>query len=190
MVARIAQTVITKLPAPIEFIFNTPSHHRVHHGRNRYCIDKNYGGTLIIWDRLFGTFAAESDPVVYGLTHPINTFNPWTIQSHHYRHICRLIWALPSLGDKVKAIVFGPGWAPGKPRLGLLHDIPEVSAPWPKFDPWLPRTWQAYFFMDSLITLISASTLLLLSRHLDRQFTYAAIAYFCVSIWCDHLCTI
>ncbi|XP_041583384.1 alkylglycerol monooxygenase isoform X2 [Vulpes lagopus] len=65
---------------PLELIINTPSHHRVHHGRNRYCIDKNYAGVLIIWDRIFGTFEAENEKVVYGLTHPINTFEPFQVQ--------------------------------------------------------------------------------------------------------------
>ncbi|KAJ7418816.1 alkylglycerol monooxygenase isoform X2 [Willisornis vidua] len=71
--------VINKL-GPLEWILNTPSHHRVHHGRNPYCIDKNYGGTLIIWDRIFGTFEAEDAKVVYGLTHPVNSFDPIMLQ--------------------------------------------------------------------------------------------------------------
>ncbi|KAI5099115.1 alkylglycerol monooxygenase [Silurus meridionalis] len=65
---------------PLEWILNTPSHHRVHHGRNHYCIDKNYGGTLIIWDRMLGTFAPEDDKVIYGLTHPINTFDILSVE--------------------------------------------------------------------------------------------------------------
>ncbi|XP_035463902.1 alkylglycerol monooxygenase isoform X6 [Scophthalmus maximus] len=65
---------------PLEWVFNTPKHHRVHHGRNHYCIDKNYGGILIIWDRLFGTFAEETDKVVYGLVFPIKTFEILYVQ--------------------------------------------------------------------------------------------------------------
>ncbi|KAJ8307261.1 hypothetical protein KUTeg_015345, partial [Tegillarca granosa] len=90
---------------PLEWIFNTPSHHRVHHGRNRYCIDKNYGGTLIIFDRIFGTFEAEKDEVVYGLVHNINSWDP--------------------LYSQMSVIWRGPGWLPGKPRLGLPEDIPN-----------------------------------------------------------------
>ncbi|GMS93098.1 hypothetical protein PENTCL1PPCAC_15273, partial [Pristionchus entomophagus] len=68
---------------PFEYIFNSPSPHRVHHGRNPYVYDRNYGGTLIIWDRMFGTYAAERDeePVVYGLVTPSNTFNQLRVQS-------------------------------------------------------------------------------------------------------------
>ena len=62
---------IGKLPAPIELIFNTPSHHRVHHARNPQYIDKNYAGVFIIWDRLFGTFEEEKDEPKYGLVHPL-----------------------------------------------------------------------------------------------------------------------
>lgn len=70
-------TQLIKNLGPLEYVINTPSHHRVHHGRNPYCIDKNYAGTLIIWDRLFGTFQAEKseEPVAYGLVHNVNTFD-------------------------------------------------------------------------------------------------------------------
>ncbi|CAL8290112.1 unnamed protein product [Merluccius merluccius] len=78
---------------PLEWILNTPSHHRVHHGRNEYCIDKNFGGVLIIWDRLFGTFAPEKDKVVYGLVFPIKTFEVFYIQFHYYRYL----WSQASL---------------------------------------------------------------------------------------------
>ena len=67
---------------PLDWIFATPSNHRVHHARNRYCIDRNYGAVFIIWDRLFGTFQAEKDDEVlhYGLVHSIESFDPWKVQ--------------------------------------------------------------------------------------------------------------
>jgi len=75
---------IGRLSAPIELLFNTPSHHRVHHGSNPRYIDKNHAGILIVWDRLFGTFALEDEKVVYGLTKPLvkkdmvhASFNEW-----------------------------------------------------------------------------------------------------------------
>ena len=67
--------VIGKL-GPLEWIFNTPSHHRVHHGSNKQYIDKNYGNLLIIWDRMFGTFEPEEEEVKFGLVNNVNTFNP------------------------------------------------------------------------------------------------------------------
>ncbi|XP_058152908.1 alkylglycerol monooxygenase isoform X2 [Dasypus novemcinctus] len=112
---------------PLELILNTPSHHRVHHGRNRYCIDKNYGGTLILWDRIFGTFEAENEKIVYGLTHPINTFEPFKVQFHHLFNIWTTFWTTPGFFNKFSVIVKGPGWGPGKPRLGLSEEIPEVT---------------------------------------------------------------
>jgi sterol desaturase/sphingolipid hydroxylase (fatty acid hydroxylase superfamily) len=71
--------VINKLWAPIEWVFVTPSYHRVHHGSNPEYVDKNYGNFLIIWDRLFGTFQPEVAQVQYGLLTNINTYNPLRI---------------------------------------------------------------------------------------------------------------
>jgi len=71
---------------PLEWVFNTPSHHRVHHGSNPEYLDKNFGGVLIIFDRLFGTFVEEKDeiPVVYGLTTPVTSNNPFVIAFHEW----------------------------------------------------------------------------------------------------------
>jgi len=79
-------TLVGRLPGWIERVFNTPSHHRVHHGRNPEYIDRNYGGTLIIWDRLFGTFAPENDanPPEYGITRQIHSTNLIVLWTHEY----------------------------------------------------------------------------------------------------------
>ncbi|MEZ4972799.1 MAG: sterol desaturase family protein [Cyclobacteriaceae bacterium] len=74
--------LIRKLPRPIEYIFTTPSHHRVHHAVNEKYIDKNYGSTFIIWDRMFGTFQKEEEPARYGITKPVNSFNPFVLVFH------------------------------------------------------------------------------------------------------------
>lgn len=78
---------IKKLPAPIEFIFVTPSHHRVHHSSNGKYIDKNFGSTFIFWDRLFGTFQEEQERPTYGITTPVNSYNPITLNFHEWRDI-------------------------------------------------------------------------------------------------------
>jgi sterol desaturase/sphingolipid hydroxylase (fatty acid hydroxylase superfamily) len=75
---------IKKLPKPIEYIFTTPSHHRVHHSKNEKYLDKNYGSTLIIWDRIFGTFEEEIEKPVYGITKPIDTYNPFMLVFHEW----------------------------------------------------------------------------------------------------------
>ncbi|MCO5247653.1 MAG: sterol desaturase family protein [Chitinophagales bacterium] len=101
---------IHKLPNFIEYIFNTPSHHRVHHGSNPEYIDKNHGGILIIWDRIFGTFQKELYRPTYGLTANINTFNPLKIVSHEWIDIFKDVSKSHSLKDAFHYIFAGPGW--------------------------------------------------------------------------------
>jgi len=99
--------VVRKLPAPIEWLFNTPSHHRVHHAKNERYLDRNHGGVLILWDRLFGTFEPEGEPVRYGLTKDIESFNPLRIATHELVAIARDVRAASSAGAAFAAI-FGP----------------------------------------------------------------------------------
>jgi len=91
---------IDKLPRPIEFIFNTPSHHRVHHGSDHIYLDRNYGGILILWDRLFATFQPESHRPTYGLTTPVGTYNIIRLQFHEYAAILRDLRQAHSWGDR------------------------------------------------------------------------------------------
>jgi sterol desaturase/sphingolipid hydroxylase (fatty acid hydroxylase superfamily) len=94
-----------------EQLMNTPSHHRVHHGSNRKYIDRNHGSILILWDRLFGTFQREEEPVVYGLTKNIDTYNPARIASHEYRDILRDVADSTNWRDRLSYVLRGPGWA-------------------------------------------------------------------------------
>jgi sterol desaturase/sphingolipid hydroxylase (fatty acid hydroxylase superfamily) len=94
-----------------EEVLNTPSHHRVHHGSNPAYIDRNHGSILIVWDRLFGTFQREEEPVVYGLTKNIDTFNPVTIAFHEYGDIVRDVAASDTWRDRLSFVFRGPGWA-------------------------------------------------------------------------------
>jgi sterol desaturase/sphingolipid hydroxylase (fatty acid hydroxylase superfamily) len=94
-----------------EEVLNTPSHHRVHHGSNAEYIDKNHGSILIVWDRLFGTFQREEEPVVYGLTKNIDTFNPVKIAFHEYGDIVRDVAESETWGDRLSFVFRGPGWA-------------------------------------------------------------------------------
>jgi sterol desaturase/sphingolipid hydroxylase (fatty acid hydroxylase superfamily) len=103
---------VGKIWRPIEFIMNTPSHHRVHHGSNNQYLDTNYGGILIIWDRLFGTFEPERERVVYGLTKNIKTFNPLRVATHEYTAIWRDLRAATSWRDRWGHAFRGPGWSP------------------------------------------------------------------------------
>ena len=94
-----------------EAVLNTPSHHRVHHGSNRAYIDRNHGSILIVWDRLFGTFQREDEPVVYGLTKNINTYNPLRIASHELGDIVRDVAHSTRWRDRLSFVLRGPGWA-------------------------------------------------------------------------------
>ena len=105
--------LIDKLPKPIEYIFNTPSHHRVHHASNIRYLDCNHAGILIIWDRLFGTFSEELIAVekpIYGLTVNINTYNPIKVATHEYGAIWNDVKRANKLSDKLNYIFNSPGW--------------------------------------------------------------------------------
>ncbi|KAJ3317185.1 hypothetical protein HDV06_001946 [Boothiomyces sp. JEL0866] len=145
----------------LEYIINTPSAHRVHHGRNPYCIDKNFGGALIVWDRLFGTYQEElvypqvvdskdkEEKVAFGLTHAINSFNPIVIQTQHLQHILKSSFFTRGFCNKMKVLFYGPGWHEGTPRLGDPHEIPVIDKTSPplKYDPIISSYWTVYSFV-------------------------------------------
>lgn len=103
---------VGKLWRPVEFVMNTPSHHRVHHGSNAEYLDRNYGGILIVWDRLFRTFEPESARVRYGLTKNIATHNPLRVATHEYSAIWRDVRGARTWRDRAGYVVKGPGWSP------------------------------------------------------------------------------
>ncbi|GMS92993.1 hypothetical protein PENTCL1PPCAC_15168, partial [Pristionchus entomophagus] len=131
----------------LEYIFCTPSNHRVHHGRNPYCIDRNYGSILIIWDRMFGTYAEEraDEPVVYGLVENVKTYNTLWLQWSPFDFYLRKKGQMrddngkqyfPGFWNKLSAIFAPPGYLPGmKTRRFLFwhyladntEGIPEVE---------------------------------------------------------------
>lgn len=97
---------------PVEWFFNTPSHHRVHHASNPGYLDRNYGGILIIWDRLFGSFAPEGERVVYGLTKNISTYNPVRVAFGEFAAIGRDVRSATRWRDRVGYVLRHPGWSP------------------------------------------------------------------------------
>jgi len=97
---------------PVEWLFNTPSHHRVHHGANRKYIDKNFGGILIIWDRLFGTFREENELPTYGLTTPMTSKNPITVQFYEFPRLFKDLKQADSAAEFMGYLFQGPGWKP------------------------------------------------------------------------------
>lgn len=112
----------------IEYVMSTPSHHRVHHGVNKYCIDKNYGAAFIIWDRMFGTFVEEKEDeeLTYGSIAQKDNNHIWGLQADPWRELWSRVAAAKTPGDKLRTVVYGPGWSSGQPRLGNIDDIPDV----------------------------------------------------------------
>ena len=102
-----------------EKIFNTPQLHQIHHSKNFSYMDKNYGGILIIWDKLFGTFhdGRDGQERHFGVTTPPNSFNPIKITTHEFENIFRDVKKAKTLGDKLHYIFAPPGWSPDKSTL-------------------------------------------------------------------------
>ncbi len=98
---------VGRLPAPVELVLNTPSHHRAHHGSNQVYLDRNYGGILIVWDRLLRTFQGETEAVRYGLTKNLSTHNPARVAFHEYAAIARDVRTA-----RLGYVFGGPGWTP------------------------------------------------------------------------------
>jgi len=96
----------------LDKIINTPSVHRVHHGSNVKYIDKNFGGILMLWDKLFGTYQAEEEKVMYGLLQNIDTSNPISINFYEWKEMFKDIRKAKSFKDKWKYILKPPGWSP------------------------------------------------------------------------------
>ena len=103
----VGHTQIIKNLGPFEYIFNTPSHHRVHHGSNKQYIDKNYGNLLIVWDRMFGTFELEKESVKYGLVKNVKTFNPIKITFMEWSNILKDIKNSNNIKESLY-LFFGP----------------------------------------------------------------------------------
>lgn len=176
-------TEIVRSLGPLEYILNTPSHHRVHHGRNPYCIDKNYGGTLIIWDRIFGTFQAETDEeIAYGLVHPLASWDPIWTQLCHFCHIWKTFWETPGLKDKLAVLFKGPGWTPGKPRLGDPADLPEIEYPIQRYDSSLSYWGNVYVLVHFAVTIVAYQLLIARRMLMSQLHVLGVISYFLFTI--------
>ncbi len=109
----------------LEHIINTPSHHRVHHGSNPKYIDKNHAGTLIIWDKMFGTFQKEEEQVYYGITTPLASWNPIWANVHYWKELVETAKKSDNFADKIKVFVKPPGWFPE--NLGGFKEAPAID---------------------------------------------------------------
>ncbi len=141
---------IGRLPKWFEAVFNTPSHHRVHHGRDPKYLDKNYAGILIIWDRLFGTFKREEETPHYGTTKPLKSWNPVYANVAHYVDLFKIVKEVRTVKDGWNVLFKPPGWQPE--YLGGFQTPSEVGDDYVKYNQGSTGV-TAYLFAQFLIFL-------------------------------------
>jgi alkylglycerol monooxygenase len=171
-------TEIVQSIGPLENILNTASHHRVHHGANRYCLDKNYAGVLIIWDRLFGTFEWERSDIkiVYGLVDQPQFFNPISHQLFYYGKVLEKARSMDTWTDFFFAFVKGPGWFPGTERLGdssFVAEEPVRDVYTPKISTFL----HLYTIIHFVSSIIAADMVARTLQDMDQLTTLLIILY-------------
>lgn len=171
---------IGKLHPWIEFIFNTPSHHRVHHGRNPKYIDKNHGGVLIIFDRIFGTFQVEEEEPVYGITSSLDSWNPIWANFHYYAEMGKAMKKMKFV-DKIRMIFAKPGWLPD--YMGGFQAPPEVD---PKerirYDKNTSPLLRAYTLVNFVLISMGMSTLMYFFDELSLFYRVAFFATMLLSL--------
>jgi len=118
--------LVHKLWRPVELVFNTPSHHRVHHGSDPEYLDKNYGGILIVWDRVFGTFVEEKHRPTYGLTKPVDTYHLLKLEYGFYGDIARDVRAARTWRERLGYVFGPPGWEPPSAP-SATEKVPETA---------------------------------------------------------------
>jgi len=161
----------------LESFLNTPSHHRVHHGSDEKYIDRNHAGTLIVWDKLFGTFQTEEEEPAYGVTRPLATWNPLWANVHYFAELGRVARRTRRWRDKVRIFLKPPGWRPA--------DVPFEPVPYTptqglKYDATPPEALRAYAVSQFLLGLGAAIALLFFESRLSG-IESVAIALF--AIW-------
>lgn len=171
---------IGKLPRWFEFIFNTPSHHRVHHGRDPKYIDKNHAGSLIIWDRMFGTFQEEEEKPTYGITKPINSWNPVWANVSHYADMASDLKRIPKWSDRFKYLFKKPGWLPE--YLGGYRKVPDVDkSTYQKYDTPSPLSLNLYVTYQYLLCLAGTSLFLFNQKLPDGADRFSTLENFSIA---------
>jgi sterol desaturase/sphingolipid hydroxylase (fatty acid hydroxylase superfamily) len=163
-------------------VLSTPSNHRVHHARNPKYIDRNYGGTFIVWDRLFGTYKKEEEEPVYGITTPLQSWNPvwanlsyWATMIGNARRADRLV-------DKLRFFWKPPGWRPVS--MGGFQPAPPVDrASYVKFaTPPLSRLQVAYVLVQFVAVLVGVVLLLNVEARLPMHWLFAGASLAVLSL--------
>jgi len=173
-------TEVVKSLGPLEHILNTAKHHRVHHGSNRYCLDKNYAGVLIIWDRMFGTFEweREDEPIVYGLVDQPQFFNPLKHQIFYYGKVLEKAQSMDNWTDKISAVLKGPGWFPGTERLGDPMGVPEIQHR-EKYDPQVADWVNVYTVLHFVLVFFAFDDL----GHYNLEMSQSSVFGICIFLF-------
>ncbi|TDG12742.1 sterol desaturase family protein [Seongchinamella unica] len=141
-----------------EWVFITPSNHRVHHAQNDIYMDRNYGGVFILWDRLFGTFQEELDeePVIFGIRGPLKSFNPWHALTHVYVDMIQDCWHARRWRDKLRVWVARTGWQPEDVARTYPRHKNDLST-FEKYDPRVPGlvAWYGVFQLVAAVALLA-----------------------------------
>ncbi|HET8644713.1 MAG TPA: sterol desaturase family protein, partial [Vicinamibacteria bacterium] len=144
---------------PLEWVMNTPSHHRVHHACNPKYIDRNYAGVFIVWDRLFGSFKPEDEEPAFGITKPLRSWNPLWANLHYWAEMLDVARRSSRWPDRLRVLVQRPGWRPEE--LGGYQAPPEIErATQRRFDPRVGPGLALYALGHFLAALAFASVLL------------------------------
>ena len=151
--------LIGKMNPVFEYVFNTPSHHRVHHGVNPKYIDRNHGGTLIIFDRWFGTFQLEEEEVVYGITKQTNSWNPVWVNFEYWIDLFKEAFQVKRVKNFFLMMLKMPGWKPEE--LGGVQPLKEVTPQtFHKYDTEISGGLTNYAFAQFVIVLLSTTVFL------------------------------
>ena len=141
---------------PLEYFLNTPSHHRVHHGRNPKYIDRNHGGTLIIWDKLFGTFQQEEEKAVYGITTPAQCWDPISAHLKPFTGMWKDVSLVKEWRGKIRVLFHKPGWLPEQYG-GCREPANVVAETYEKFNTPVSREMNYYLLAHFLLILGATS---------------------------------
>jgi poly(3-hydroxybutyrate) depolymerase len=170
--------LVGKIRGPLDWVLNLPSHHRVHHAINPEYLDKNYGATLIVWDRIFGTYAEEEAKPVYGITKPLGTFDPFWAQIHYWFDMAAMARAARRPLDKLRVLVASPAWKPD----GYAPPDTSDALTRPKYDRPVSPRMARYVFVNFVIVLASAFAILLFHHSMEKTALVASSIAVLVSL--------
>jgi sterol desaturase/sphingolipid hydroxylase (fatty acid hydroxylase superfamily) len=156
--------LVGKIRGPLDWILNLPSHHRVHHAINPRYLDKNYGGILIVWDRLFGTYVEETEPCVYGITKPLGSFDPAWAQVHYWFEMASMARHARRAGDKLKVWLASPAWKPEGVEAPPPKEITREA--WKKYDPRPSRGTKVYVGLHFALVVLATFVFMTFHRSL------------------------